>query len=212
MSMRSLEIRIQRIFNNLIKQNQKLGSNTVLKQSTIVSSVQSTAAQVQHPASRVQHPESSVQNPVSGVQCPELGVQRPESRVQGPASSVQRPDSSIQRPASRVQSPTSRVQLPGYSVQSSAFNTCVQGPRIPVCPVFTNVFVNNLVAIILVKVLPEKESPLMSVVLPLQIPQKIEVDPSTKAVLKKQASTLKMMKKKRTSFRYDSILLYLWVV
>ena len=34
----SLKIRAQRVFNNLIKQNQKLASDFVLKVSTIVSS------------------------------------------------------------------------------------------------------------------------------------------------------------------------------
>ena len=53
--------------------------------------------------------------------------------------------------------------------------------------------------------------PLMSVVLPLQIPQRSEVDPSTKAVWKMQASTFKMMKK-TTSLLYDFMLLCLWVV
>ena len=75
--MRSLEIRTQRIFNNLIEQNQKLASDFVLKMSTIVSSVQS-------PASRVQSPKSGVQSPVSRVQDPESGVQSPASRVQRP--------------------------------------------------------------------------------------------------------------------------------
>ena len=42
----SLEIRTQRIFNSLIKQNQKLASDFVLKQSTIVSSAQSPASKV----------------------------------------------------------------------------------------------------------------------------------------------------------------------
>ena len=56
------------------------------------------------------------------------------------------------------------------------------------------------------------------VVLPLQIPQRSEVDPSTKAVWasakvvwKIRASNFKMMKKK-TSLFYDFIQLYLWVV
>ena len=54
--------------------------------------------------------------------------------------------------------------------------------------------------------------PLMSVVLSLQIPQRSEVDPSTKAVRKIRASTFKMMKKKANSLFCDFILLYFWVV
>ena len=50
--------------------------------------------------------------------------------------------------------------------------------------------------------------PLMSVVLPLQIPQRSEVDPSTKAVRKMRATTFKMMKRRRPLL-YDFILLYL---
>ena len=52
----SLEIRIERIFNNLIKQNQQLGSDSILQQSTIVSRVQRLESSVQNPASRVQRP------------------------------------------------------------------------------------------------------------------------------------------------------------
>ena len=96
MTMRFLESRTQRIFNNLIKQNQKMGSDSVLKQSTTVPSVQ--------------RPESSFQYPVSRVQSPASRVQRPASRVQGPASRVQRPGSSVQSPESRVQRPESNVQ------------------------------------------------------------------------------------------------------
>ena len=44
----------------------------------------------------------------------------------------------------------------------------------------------------------------MSVVLPLQIPQRFEVDPFTKAVWRMRASTFKMMKKKTTSLFYLS--------
>ena len=62
--MRSLEIRSQRIFNNLIKQNQKLASDFVLKQSEIVYSAQS-------PTSSIESPESSVHSPASRVQRPE---------------------------------------------------------------------------------------------------------------------------------------------
>ena len=79
--MRSLKICTQRIFNNLIKQNEKLASDFVLKQSTIVSSVQSVALKVQRRESSVQHPESNVQSPA-------LRVQRPGSRVQSPASNA----------------------------------------------------------------------------------------------------------------------------
>ena len=46
MTKRSLEIHIQIIFNDLIKQNQKLYSDSVLKQSTAASSVQSPASKV----------------------------------------------------------------------------------------------------------------------------------------------------------------------
>ena len=60
--MRSLEIRTERIFNNLIKQNQKPAADFALKQSKIVSSAQSPTSSVQSPASRVQRPESSVQH------------------------------------------------------------------------------------------------------------------------------------------------------
>ena len=89
--MRSLEIRTQRIFNNLIKQNQKLASDFVLKQSNIVSSAQTPASKMWHPASSVQSPVSSFQSPASSVQSPESSVQGPASRVQGPASRVPRP-------------------------------------------------------------------------------------------------------------------------
>ena len=101
--MRSLEIRTQRIFNNLIKQNQKLASDFVLKQLTIVSGAQS-------PASKMQRPTSSAQRPPSNVQRRESSVQRPESRVKSPASRVQRRESRVQSPASRVQRPESSVQ------------------------------------------------------------------------------------------------------
>ena len=102
--MRSLEIRTERIFNNLIKQNQKLAADFVLKQSKIVSSAQSPTFSVKSPESSAQSPASSVQSPTSRVQCP-------ASSVQSPASRVQRPESSVQSPASRVQRPKSSVQL-----------------------------------------------------------------------------------------------------
>ena len=54
--MRSLEISTQRILHNLIKQNQKLSSDSVLNQSGVKSSGWS-------PESRVQRSDSSVQNP-----------------------------------------------------------------------------------------------------------------------------------------------------
>ena len=73
----SLEIHTQRIFNNLIKLNQKLASDFVLKQSTIVSGAQRPASKVQHPTSSVESPESSVQSPASRVQRPTVA-----SRVQ----------------------------------------------------------------------------------------------------------------------------------
>ena len=58
--MRSLEIRTERIFNNLIKQNQKLAADFVLKQSKIVPSAQSPTFSVKSPESSAQRPESSV--------------------------------------------------------------------------------------------------------------------------------------------------------
>ena len=110
--MRSLEIRTERIFNNLIKQNQKLAADFVLKQSKIVSSALSPASSVQSSVSIVQLPEFSVQ------------VQSPASNVQIPASRFQRPESSVQSPASRDQRPTlaSRVQEFRYARISS--NKC----------------------------------------------------------------------------------------
>ena len=53
--MRSLEISTQRILRNLIKQNQKLSSDSVLNQSGIQSNVRSPEPRVQSPAFRVQH-------------------------------------------------------------------------------------------------------------------------------------------------------------
>ena len=63
-------------------QNQKLGSDFVLNQSTTTSSAQTLVSQVQEPASRVQRPQSSIQNPASRAQRPESSVQllRPASR------------------------------------------------------------------------------------------------------------------------------------
>ena len=71
--MRSLEICTQKIFNNLIKQNQKVGSDSVLKQSTTESSVQCPASSVQRPVSR-ESPASKVQSPASKIQRPESSV------------------------------------------------------------------------------------------------------------------------------------------
>ena len=53
--MRPLEIPTQRILNNLIKKNQKLGSDPVLNQSTTVSSVQRTEFKVQGTEFSIQH-------------------------------------------------------------------------------------------------------------------------------------------------------------
>ena len=101
--MRSLEIRNQRIFNNLIKQNQKLDSDSALKQLTTVSSVKSSASKVQHPVSRLQRPESSIQSPATRVQNSKSTVQRPGSIVMSPVSRVQCPETSVQnlRPQSK---------------------------------------------------------------------------------------------------------------
>ena len=74
--MRPLEIRTQRIFNNLIKQ--KLGFDSVLKQLTTVSSVL-------RPAPKVQSPESSIQSPASRVQRPVFKAQLLQSSVHSPA-------------------------------------------------------------------------------------------------------------------------------
>ena len=101
--MRSLVIRTERIFNNLIKQDQKLAANFVLKQSKIVSSAQSPTSSVKSPESITLSPAFSVQSSVSIVQLPEFSVQGSESNVQSPTSRVQRPESSVQllRPESR---------------------------------------------------------------------------------------------------------------
>ena len=109
--MRSSEIRTKRIFNNLIKQNQKLAADFVLKQSKIVSSAQSPMSSVKSSEPSALSPASSVQSSVSIVQLPEFSVQGSESSIQSPTSRVQSPASSVQSPASRVQRPASRVQL-----------------------------------------------------------------------------------------------------
>ena len=61
--MRSLEVRSQGVFNNLIEQNQKLDSDSVLKQLT-------TAASVQSPDPSVQSVASGVHSLVSRAQLP----------------------------------------------------------------------------------------------------------------------------------------------
>ena len=53
--MRPLEIPTQRIFNHLIKQNQKLGYDPVLNLSTTVSSSQRQESKVHRTESSVQH-------------------------------------------------------------------------------------------------------------------------------------------------------------
>ena len=55
-NMRSLKIPAPRNFNNLIRQNQKLGSDSDLNQSATVSRVQSPGPSAQSPASLVQRP------------------------------------------------------------------------------------------------------------------------------------------------------------
>ena len=95
----SLEIRIERIFNNLIKQDKKLGSDLFCN------------SQQHCPWATVQSPESRVQRLESSAQSPEPSVQSPASRVQSPASRAQNPESSIQSPPPRVQRPESSVQL-----------------------------------------------------------------------------------------------------
>ena len=88
--MRSLEIPPPKIFNNLIKQNQKLDCDSLLKQPTTVSSVQSPSPKVQRLVSRVQCPASRVQGP------------EPESRIRQLASRVQVPVSNICVQSSRI--------------------------------------------------------------------------------------------------------------
>ena len=96
--MRSLEIRTDRIFNNLIEKNQKQAADFVLKQSKIVSRAQS---------------------PMSSVKSPETSDQSPASRVQSLVSRIQRREFSVQSPASRVQRPTlaSRAQEFRYAAK-----------------------------------------------------------------------------------------------
>ena len=113
-TMRPLEIRTERIFNNLIKQNQKLVVDFVLKQSKIVSSAQS-------PTSSVKSPRSSAQSPASSVQSPASRVQRPGFRVQCPASRVQRPTSN-----SCVQSPGILVCQNLTTLRKARENICEQ--------------------------------------------------------------------------------------
>ena len=94
--MRSLEIPTQRIFNDLIKQNQKLDDS-------------------------VQCPDPSVQSVVSNVQRSKSTVQRRKSTVQGPASSVQHPACRVQRLEFSVQIPTYRVQSPTLASRVQEF-------------------------------------------------------------------------------------------
>ena len=108
--MRSLEIRTQRILNNLIKQNQKLASYFVLKQPTIVSSAQSPTSNVYY---------------LNGIWT--CSVQCPASRVQSPEPRVQRRESSVESPASRVQRLGSRVQHPGIPVCPGSVETALNG-------------------------------------------------------------------------------------
>ena len=122
MTMMSLEIRTNRIFNNLIEQNQKLAADFVLKQSKIVSSAQSPTSSVKSPESSAQSPASSVQSLVSRVRRRGFRLKRPESSVQSPASRVQRPKSSVQSPA----------------------NSCIQSPGIPVCLTFKTLEPTNI--------------------------------------------------------------------
>ena len=89
--MRSLEIRTDRIFNNLIEKNQKQAADFVLKQSKIVSRAQSPMSSVKSPETSAQSPASRVQSLVSRIQRREFSVQGSESSVQSPASRVQRP-------------------------------------------------------------------------------------------------------------------------
>ena len=79
--MRSLKIRTERIFNNLIKQNQKMAADFVLKQSKIVCSAQSPTSRVKSPESSALSPACSVQSLVSIVQLPEFSVQGSESSI-----------------------------------------------------------------------------------------------------------------------------------
>ena len=103
----SLEIRIERIFNNLIKQDQKLGSDLFCN------------SQQHCPWATVQSPTSRVQRLKSSVQSPELSVQSQESSVQSPESWVQHPESTAQSTASRVQCPilAPRVQKFRYGTK-----------------------------------------------------------------------------------------------
>ena len=74
--MRSLEIRTQRISNNVIKQNLKLDS--VFCSETVNDSAQCPEPSIQSEASSVQSPEPSVQSPVPTVQRPTLGSRAQE--------------------------------------------------------------------------------------------------------------------------------------
>ena len=74
MTLRSLEICTQIIFYNLIKQNQKLGSDSALQQSMTMPSIKCPELSVQSPASRVQRPESNVQSPASNTWVQSPGI------------------------------------------------------------------------------------------------------------------------------------------
>ena len=124
--MRFLEIHTERICNNLIKQNQKLAADFVLKQSKIVPNVQSPTSSVKSPEPRASSPASSVQSSVSIVQYPEFSVQGSESSIQSPTSRVQHPESIVQSRASRVQRPESSAQSPTPRVQRPTLKSRVQ--------------------------------------------------------------------------------------
>ena len=100
--MRSLEIPTQRIFNNLIEQNQKLAYYFVLN------------GQRQCPVPRAQRSKCSIQRPASNVHRPASGVQRTEF-------SVQSPESNVQSSASRVQCLESGLQSPGIPVYLKSY-------------------------------------------------------------------------------------------
>ena len=97
-----------------MKQNQKLGPYSVMKQSTTVLSFQNRASKVQHPASRFQCPEPSFQCPVSRVQSPVPRVQCSKCSIQSAESSVQDPESRVQRPGSSILSQASGAQHPEF--------------------------------------------------------------------------------------------------
>ena len=99
----SLEICIERTFNNVNKKIPKLSSDSVIQQSITVSSAQSPVSRAQRPAFSVQSRKSSVQNPASRVQHPGSSVQSRASSIESPEFRVLCPESCIQSPASRIQ-------------------------------------------------------------------------------------------------------------